>query len=126
MGKNFLWALHKKTIGDAGGLKQGNRDRLGFGFAFEFLRGTPVRTASIDWIENDVTAALPDIVELNELLEQLAQADPKAAELVKLRFFAGLTVEQTAQVLGISPRSADFLWSYARAWLFEKLNRQGG
>jgi RNA polymerase sigma factor (TIGR02999 family) len=63
----------------------------------------------------------PTLLEVDELLDQLAQADPKAAELVKLRFFAGLTGEQTAQVLGISPRSVDLLWSYARAWLFERL-----
>ena len=67
----------------------------------------------------------PDLFELNELLDQLAGADPRAAELVKLRFFAGLTGEQTAAVLGISPRAADLLWAYARAWLFEKLQRAG-
>ena len=62
-----------------------------------------------------------DLLELDELLDQLAGADPRAAELVKLRFFAGLTGEQAAAVLGVSPRSADLLWAYARAWLFEKL-----
>ena len=65
-----------------------------------------------------------DLLELDELLEQLAGADPRAAELVKLRFFGGLTGEQTAEVLGISPRAADQLWAYARAWLFEKLRRE--
>jgi RNA polymerase sigma factor (TIGR02999 family) len=64
-----------------------------------------------------------DLLELDELLSQLASADPRAAELVKLRFFAGLTGDQAAAVLGIAPRSADLLWSYARAWLFEKLQR---
>ena len=65
-----------------------------------------------------------DLLELDELLEQLAGVDPRAAELVKLRFFAGLTGEQTAEVLGISARAADLLWAYARAWLFEKLQRE--
>jgi RNA polymerase sigma factor (TIGR02999 family) len=65
-----------------------------------------------------------DLLDLDELLDQLAGADPKAAELVKLRFFAGLTGDQAAEILGIAPRSADLLWAYARAWLFEKL--QGG
>jgi RNA polymerase sigma factor (TIGR02999 family) len=65
-----------------------------------------------------------DLLELDGLLEQLAGADPRAAELVKLRFFAGLTGEQTAKVLGISPRAVDLLWAYARAWLFEKLQRE--
>ena len=65
-----------------------------------------------------------DLLDLDELLDQLTAADPRAAELVKLRFFAGLTGDQAAEVLGIAPRSADLLWAYARAWLFEKL--QGG
>ena len=65
-----------------------------------------------------------DLLELDELLKQLALADPRAAELVKLRFFGGLTGEQTAEILGISPRAGDLLWSYARAWLFEKLQRE--
>jgi len=64
-----------------------------------------------------------DLLELDGLLEQLSNADPRAAELVKLRFFAGLTGDQAADVLGISARSADLLWAYARAWLFEKLQR---
>jgi RNA polymerase sigma factor (TIGR02999 family) len=64
-----------------------------------------------------------DLLELEEVLDQLAGADPQAAELVKLRFFAGLTGDQAAAVLGIAPRSADLLWAYARAWLVEKLQR---
>jgi RNA polymerase sigma factor (TIGR02999 family) len=65
-----------------------------------------------------------DLIDLDEVLEKLAQADARAAELVKLRFFAGLTGDQAAEVLRISPRSADLLWAYARAWLFEKLQGQ--
>jgi RNA polymerase sigma factor (TIGR02999 family) len=65
-----------------------------------------------------------DLLDLDERLEQLACADPQAAELVKLRFFAGLTGEQTAEVLGISPRAVDMVWAYARAWLFERLQRE--
>src|SRR5262245_6990425 len=67
-----------------------------------------------------------DLLELADLVEQLAAADPQAGELVKLRFFAGLTGDQAAEVLGISPRTADFTWSYARAWLFERLQRTRG
>jgi len=62
-----------------------------------------------------------DLMALDEALTQLAAADSQAAELVKLRYFAGLTIPQTAEVLGISPRSADSLWAYARSWLLEKL-----
>ncbi len=65
-----------------------------------------------------------DLLEFYELLGRLAGAAPRAAELVKLRFFGGLTGDETAAVLGISPRAADLLWAYARAWLFEKLQRE--
>jgi RNA polymerase sigma factor (TIGR02999 family) len=84
------------------------------------------RRARIDLNEALIVGDEPrhELLDLNELLEQLAKADPRAAELVKLRFFAGLTGDQAAEVLGIAPRSADLLWAYARAWLFEKL--QGG
>jgi RNA polymerase sigma factor (TIGR02999 family) len=58
-----------------------------------------------------------EILAVDEALAKLATADPQAAELVKLRYFAGLSIDETAQALNISPRSADRLWSYARAWL---------
>jgi RNA polymerase sigma factor (TIGR02999 family) len=66
-----------------------------------------------------------DLLDLADVLEQLAAAEPATAQLVHLRFFAGLTGDQAADVLGISPRSADDLWAYARAWLFEKLRDRG-
>jgi len=62
-----------------------------------------------------------ELLALDEALQQLATADSQAAELVKLRFFAGCTIPQAAEVLGVSPRAADFLWAYARTWLFQKL-----
>jgi len=58
-----------------------------------------------------------DLLALDEALDRLAQHDPQSAELVKLRYFAGLTIPQAAEILGVSPRKADFLWSFARAWL---------
>ena len=54
---------------------------------------------------------------LDEALTRLADVRPQAAELVKLRFFSGLTVEEAAPVVGVSPRTARRLWVYARAWL---------
>jgi len=60
----------------------------------------------------------PDqLLAVDEAVDRLAQTDPAAAELVKVRYFAGLSIPQAADVLGISPRSADRLWAYARAWL---------
>jgi RNA polymerase sigma factor (TIGR02999 family) len=58
-----------------------------------------------------------DLLGLNEALDKLEQLDPRKAEVVKLRFFAGMTIEQTAQILGISPSTADNDWAYARCWL---------
>jgi RNA polymerase sigma factor (TIGR02999 family) len=67
----------------------------------------------------------PDLIALDDALEQLARSDPQTAELVKLRFFAGMGVRQAAEALGIAPRTADFRWAYARAWLFERLSGGG-
>jgi len=58
-----------------------------------------------------------DLIALDEALDRLAKEDPLSAQLVKLRYFAGLTIQQAADMLAISPRKADFLWSFARAWL---------
>jgi RNA polymerase sigma factor (TIGR02999 family) len=66
-----------------------------------------------------------ELLELDDLLEGLAAANPRAAEVVKLRYFAGLTGDQAAAALGVSPRAADSLWAYARAWLFERMHPDG-
>jgi RNA polymerase sigma factor (TIGR02999 family) len=58
-----------------------------------------------------------ELVLLDEALQKLADADPIKARLVELRYFAGLTADEAAQVLGISPATADRYWAYARAWL---------
>ncbi len=67
----------------------------------------------------DVAAPLPDddLLALHEALDQLAAEDPLKAQLVELRYFAGLTGNQAADVLGISPSVADRHWVFARAWL---------
>jgi len=58
-----------------------------------------------------------ELLDLDEALAKLAHADPQAADLVKLRVFAGMTVEEIARVQGISPRTVKRNWAYARAWL---------
>ena len=63
-----------------------------------------------------------DLLALSEALDGLATVNPRAAELVKLRYFAGLTGQEAAGVLDISPRKADQVWAYARAWLLDSLN----
>ncbi len=64
-----------------------------------------------------------DLIELDAALDKLASKDPRKAELVKLRYFAGLTIEQAAAALGISTTTADRDWTYARAWLFREMSR---
>jgi RNA polymerase sigma factor (TIGR02999 family) len=62
-----------------------------------------------------------DLLALDEALTRLASVDAQAAQLVQLRYFAGLSIPETAQTLGISPRTADRLWAYARAWLLREV-----
>jgi RNA polymerase sigma factor (TIGR02999 family) len=72
-----------------------------------------------------ITAPLPDedLIAVHEVVDKLSEIDPVAAQLVKLRFFAGLNMSEVADVLGISVRSAQDVWSYARAWLRTALGR---
>jgi len=62
-----------------------------------------------------------DVLALDEALTRLAAIDPNAANLVKLRFFTGLTIKQAAELLGIPSRTADDVWAYARAWLLSEI-----
>jgi RNA polymerase sigma factor (TIGR02999 family) len=71
-------------------------------------------------LEADAPAApepADEVLEVDDALDRLATADPQAAELVKLRYFAGFSIPDAAAALNISPRTADRLWAYARAWL---------
>ncbi len=61
------------------------------------------------------------LIALDEALTRLEQQDPKLAELVKLRYFTGMTVDQTAEVLGVSPRTVKRNWAFARAWLMREI-----
>jgi RNA polymerase sigma factor (TIGR02999 family) len=64
-----------------------------------------------------------DLVALDAALTRLAETDKQAAELVQLRYFAGLPIREVAEILGIAPRTADRLWAFARAWLHEEIER---
>jgi RNA polymerase sigma factor (TIGR02999 family) len=73
--------------------------------------------------ESAIAAPEPDedLLGVHEAVDDLAAVDPLAAQLVKLRFFAGLTMAQAAEALGMSLRSAHSLWAYARTWLHRRL-----
>jgi RNA polymerase sigma factor (TIGR02999 family) len=76
----------------------------------------------------DVALAAPgdddELLAVNEALDKLAAKDKVEAELVKLRYFVGMTLEESAQVLGISARTADNYWAHARAWLYREIKVQ--
>ncbi len=76
---------------------------------------------SLDDVE--IASPLPDddLLALHEALDQLAILDPPAADLIKLRFFAGLNHERAADLLGLSRSAADRAWVFARAWLFQQI-----
>jgi RNA polymerase sigma factor (TIGR02999 family) len=82
----------------------------------------------VDLLADEVAAAPADdqLLILDAALTRLAGVRPQAAELVKLRFFSGLTVEEAAAVAGISPRTARRLWAYARAWLRREMESLDG
>ena len=82
------------------------------------------RRVYLSEIELTLDEPNPELLVLDDALRELERKDPRKAEVVKLRFFAGLTGDQAAAALGVSPRAADALWAYARAWLFEKLQRE--
>ena len=65
---------------------------------------------------------LENVIAMDELLERLAQIDPRQSRIVELRFFAGLSVEETAEVIGISPKTVKNDWRSARAWLHRELD----
>ena len=94
-------ARRKHRVRHGGGRKRLNLDRL-------------------DLADEEACASL---VALDEALEKLAAEEEGVAAVVKLRYFAGLTIEQTAKALGVSVRTANRHWAYARAWLYQQLSQ---
>jgi RNA polymerase sigma factor (TIGR02999 family) len=79
------------------------------------------RRVALDGLELAVELAVDDLLPLDEALTALAERDPQAAQLVQLHCFGGLSVEQAAEVLGLSPRTAYRDWAFGRAWLYRAL-----
>jgi RNA polymerase sigma factor (TIGR02999 family) len=80
-------------------------------------RGGKVKKLNVDAVDVATTATSDQLLALDEALAKLAEEDPAAARLVKLRYFAGLTVQEAGKVIGISTATAYRHWNYARAWL---------
>lgn len=85
------------------------------------LKRQPLADAADEGVLNQ--DALLEIIALDEALARLEQTDPRTAELIKLRFFAGLSLDDAACAIGISPRTADTWWAYGRAFLAAEMDR---
>ncbi len=82
------------------------------------------RTIVLDVVEVATSPISVDLVALDAALDKLSAVDPRQSRLVELRFFAGLTVEETAAALGVAPITVKRDWALARAWLFRELQQQ--
>ena len=89
-------------------------------------RGGDYQRIELTAIEPVVPVNQLDILALDEALHELAARDPRAAELVKLRFFAGLTVHEVAKTLAVSVATAENDWAYAKSWLKLHLSTNDG
>lgn len=131
-------AYQKLVDVDVGGKGEWNSTGHFFGAAAEAMRrilidrarekaavkrGGDRQRVAFDAIEHPAAKRPKELIDIDIALSRLEQLDPGKAELVKLRFFAGLTTKQTAKALGISPATADRNWAYARAWLKAEIKR---
>ena len=89
-------------------------------------RGGNWERLDLDQVEIATEVDDDTLLLVSEALDKLAQQDAKAAEIVKLRFFGGLTLEQAGQTLGVTERTAKRYWAFARAWLFDELRQTLG
>jgi RNA polymerase sigma factor (TIGR02999 family) len=86
-------------------------------------RGSGAEHLDADELEIASPAPADELLALNDALDRFAALEPQQAELVKLRYFVGLKIEEAADVLGISPATAKRWWTYARAWLFHEIGK---
>jgi RNA polymerase sigma factor (TIGR02999 family) len=86
--------------------------------------GEGAEKVPVDEVEIVAPAKDETVLQLDEALEQLAKISPEQAEIVKLRFFAGFTEPEIAEILNLSERSVQRQWSYAKAWLFERIEAE--
>jgi RNA polymerase sigma factor (TIGR02999 family) len=83
--------------------------------------GGELERVDLDDVEITLDGPSQDILALDEALAKLAQRHPEKAQLIQLRYFAGMTMDQAAHVIGVSPATADRYWNYARAWLLREM-----
>ena len=132
--------VHEAWLRLAGGSQDGKWNGRGhfFGAAAEAMRRILIENArrkraarhgggqaKLDINEIEIATATKDdeLLAVSDALEKFSARDKQKAELVKLRYFVGLTIEEAAEVLGISVPTADRWWNFSRAWLFEEIER---
>ncbi|MBP7049780.1 MAG: sigma-70 family RNA polymerase sigma factor [Phycisphaerae bacterium] len=86
-------------------------------------RGGGCRQVDLGEVSLAIETPPDDLIALDEAFTRLTGEDPEAAQVVKLSYFGGLTLEEAAEVLGISRRTAQRYWAFARAWLYEEMTR---
>lgn len=86
-------------------------------------RGAGRQRVDLDKVSLAIETPSDDLITLDEAFTKLADEDPEAAQVVKLSYFGGLTLEEAAEVLGISRRTAYRYWAFARAWLYDEMTR---
>lgn len=89
-------------------------------------RGGNWERIDLDKVEIAAVADDDTLLLVNEALEKLAKEDAKAAQIATLRFFGGLTLEEAAQAMGVTERTANRYWAFARVWLFDEIRRSLG
>jgi RNA polymerase sigma factor (TIGR02999 family) len=85
--------------------------------------GGDQQRVDLEVVEIAASADDDEILAVHDALDKLAAQNRVEAEVVKLRYFVGMTIDETAKVLGISVRTADYYWSHARAWLFREIKK---
>jgi RNA polymerase sigma factor (TIGR02999 family) len=135
---SLVHEAYLRLVGDGGGPQWNCRAHF-FGAAAEAMRRILVDAArrkgrikrggqmEREELELDGLMVEPladELFAVNEVIDELAEFDPAKAELVKLRFFAGFTLAEAAEILGISAATADRHWAYARAWLADRISSE--
>ena len=88
-------------------------------------RGGGAPLMSVEWHDGRVDAFASELLDLERALDDLGRRNPRHMQVVECRFFGGMSVEQTAEALGVSERTIKTDWALARAWLFQILNKAG-
>ena len=88
-----------------------------------FKRGGHLKRRDLELVDVPAPSTSDEILAVHEVLDRFDSANQRAAQLVKLRYFAGMTLPEAASTMSISPRKASQLWAYARAWLLAEMRR---